>query len=99
MFGLQAIADYIKTNKTAAIVIDNIELPAHVDPKTISIFTDTFGNDYEAYVNYEIHNGNLNITFYDWILGGGTWQTVTVSPLQIEKITWKQFIIRLQEAN
>lgn len=96
MFGLQALASYLNP-AAQPIVIEDIELPEHVNRDDVAIFTDSNDNAYEAYVNYTIHNGHINITFYDWILDGGTWRTLTVAPQHVRKITWREFTKRISQ--
>ncbi|MCA9367131.1 hypothetical protein KC887_02560 [Candidatus Kaiserbacteria bacterium] len=97
MMGLRTLADYIKNSNVSPVAIPNLELPAHVDPDSVAIFNDTFGNSYECYINHTIHNGCVNVTFYDFILGGGTWQTVTVPASQIELIDFDRIEMYIGE--
>ena len=90
MFGLQTIAQSLKQTEPA-VFVTVADLPADVGENNIAIFTDTFGNEYEAYVNYETAMGNINITFWDWVLDNGEWHTASVPSHMVETITPAEF--------
>ena len=93
MFGLQTLAKSLKKHQTEpAVFVTVSDLPDHIEPDSIAIFTDTYGNEYEAYVNFETgFAGNKNITFWDWVLGEGEWHTASVPAHMIEDLSPAQF--------